>query len=135
MLTLGEVVGSNLITQIAVVTFIAIIATLGVYGLVALLVRIDDAGFYLMKISEQLKGVKKLLYLKTGKGLVWVLPKIIKVIGVIGTLAMLLVGGGIFVHNIHQIHDFFSFNSNVSHRVINRLFYRFNRFSFLHDSS
>ena len=61
MLALGEVVGSNLITQIAVVTFIAIIATLGVYGLVALLVRIDDAGFYLMKISEQLKGVKKLL--------------------------------------------------------------------------
>ena len=107
MLALGEVVDSNLITQIAVVTFISIIATLGVYGLVALLVRIDDAGFYLIKISEQLKGVKKIFYLKTGKGLVWVLPKIIKVIGIIGTLAMLLVGGGIFVHNIHQIHDFF----------------------------
>ena len=107
MLALGEVLGSNLITQIAVVTFISILATLGVYGLVALLVRIDDAGFYLIKISEQLKGVKKLFYLKTGKGLVWVLPKIIKVIGIIGTLAMLLVGGGIFVHNIHQIHDVF----------------------------
>ena len=107
MLALGEVVGSNLITQIAVVTFISILATLGVYGLVALLVRIDDAGFYLIKISEELKGVKKIFYLKTGKGLVWVLPKIIKVIGIIGTLAMLLVGGGIFVHNIHQIHDFF----------------------------
>ena len=45
MLALGEVLDSNLITQIAVVTFISIIATLGVYGLVALLVRIDDAGF------------------------------------------------------------------------------------------
>ena len=122
MLALGEVVDSNLITQIAVVTFISIIATLGVYGLVALLVRIDDAGFYLIKISEQLKGVKKIVYLKTGKGLVWVLPKIIKVIGIIGTLAMLLVGGGIFVHNIHQIHDFFHLIPTIATELLTGFF-------------
>ena len=122
MLALGEVVDSNLITQIAVVTFISIIATLGVYGLVALLVRIDDAGFYLIKISEQLKGVKKIFYLKTGKGLVWVLPKIIKVIGIIGTLAMLLVGGGIFVHNIHQIHDFFHLIPTIATELLTGFF-------------
>ena len=122
MLALGEVVDSNLITQIAVVTFISIIATLGVYGLVALLVRIDDAGFYLIKISEQLKGVKKIFYLKTGKGLVCVLPKIIKVIGIIGTLAMLLVGGGIFVHNIHQIHDFFHLIPTIATELLTGFF-------------
>jgi len=87
-----------------------------------LLVRIDDAGFYLIKISEQLKGVKKIFCLKTGKGLVWVLPKIIKVIGIIGTLAMLLVGGGIFVHNIHQIHDFFHLIPTIATELLTGFF-------------
>ena len=73
-------------------------------------------------ISQEIKGVKKIFYLKTGKGLVWVLPKIIKVIGIIGTLAMLLVGGGIFVHNIHQIHDFFHLIPTIATELLTGFF-------------
>ena len=82
-------------------TFIALIATVGVYGLVALLVRMDDAGFKLIEIAEDTNRLLK----TTGEVLVAALPKVIRLLTVIGTLAMLLVAGGIFVHNVHQIHD------------------------------
>ncbi len=107
MIALGTVTDFSIIIQIAVVTMVAIVATIGVYGIVALMVRIDDAGFRLINISTNKKGTLKSIYYKTGQGLVWVLPKLIKLIGVIGTIAMLLVGGGMFVHNIPSVHDFF----------------------------
>lgn len=107
MIALGTVTKFDLFTQIAVVSLVAIVATIGVYGLVAFMVRIDDVGFTCIKISENKTGILKKIYYKLGNGLVWVLPKLIKFIGIIGTIAMLLVGGGMFVHNIHQIHDFF----------------------------
>ena len=107
MIALGTVAESDLITQIAVVTFVAIVATIGVYGLVVLMVRIDDAGFRFIKVSENKKGFAKKGFYNLGHGLVWVLPKLIKLIGIIGTIAMLLVGGGMFVHNMPSVHDFF----------------------------
>lgn len=107
MIALGTVTKFTLITQIAVVSLVAIVATIGVYGIVALMVRIDDVGFHFIAISENKKGFFKIAFYKTGNGLVWVLPKLIQLIAIIGTLAMLLVGGGMFVHNIAAIHDFF----------------------------
>lgn len=107
MIALGTVSNETLLNQILVVTFIAILATIGVYGIVALMVRMDDAGFKLIKISEIRKGFTKKMFAVVGKTLVWTLPKLIKLLAVVGTLAMLLVGGGLFVHNIPQIHDFF----------------------------
>jgi len=107
MIALGTVTTFALVTQIAVVSLVAIIATVGVYGLVALMVRIDDVGFRCIELSEEKTGFLKSFYFKFGRGMVWILPKLIKFIGVIGTIAMLLVGGGMFVHNIPQIHDFF----------------------------
>ncbi len=107
MIALGTVTTFALITQISVVSIVAIIATIGVYGLVALMVRIDDVGFKCIAISKNKTGFAKNFYQKFGNGMVWILPKLIKFIGIIGTVAMLLVGGGMFVHNIHQIHDFF----------------------------
>lgn len=91
-----------LITQILSVTVVAIIATVGVYGIVALIVRMDDAGFFLMKKSGN-KGFLSAL----GQILVKALPIIIKILSVVGTIALILVSGGIFVHNIEYFHHLF----------------------------
>ena len=88
-----------LITQILSVTFVAIIATVGVYGIVALIVRMDDAGFYLMR-----KGNNKGLLSNLGSVLIKALPLVIKVLAVVGTIALILVSGGIFLHNIEYVH-------------------------------
>ncbi len=107
MIALGTVKEEPLITQIIVVTLIAIAATIGVYGIVALMVRMDDAGLELIRIGKKNGKFIKSILGTIGKFLVWALPKLIQLLAVIGTIAMLLVGGGMFVHNIHQIHDFF----------------------------
>lgn len=101
IITLGTVVEKSLPIQIVVVSAIAVLATIGVYGLVALLVRMDDMGFRLIEIAGDRRRVLKAF----GEMLVRALPKAIKFLTVIGTLAMLLVAGGIFVHNVHQIHE------------------------------
>jgi Uncharacterized protein conserved in bacteria len=99
IITLGTVLDQPLKIQIPVVTFIAIIATVGVYGIVAILVRMDDVGYRLMAMS------KNSFLNSLGALLVKTLPIIIRILKVFGTLAMFLVGGGIFVHNITFIHD------------------------------
>ena len=107
MIALGTVTKFGLITQIVVVTLVAIIATIGVYGIVALMVRMDDGGFRMVEISERKKGFSKKIWYSIGMAHIWTLPKLIQLLAIVGTLAMLLVGGGMFVHNIPQIHDFF----------------------------
>jgi uncharacterized protein len=99
IIALGSVLEETLAIQIATVSIVAILATVGVYGLVALIVRMDDAGFSLMKRSNN-KGFFSAL----GQLLVKLLPLIIKALAVIGTIALLLVSGGIFVHNIDYLH-------------------------------
>ncbi|MEN8124520.1 MAG: DUF808 domain-containing protein [Bacteroidota bacterium] len=107
MIALGTVSDQPLMKQILVVSIIAIVATVGVYGIVALMVRMDDTGYKLVKNARGKSKFVKSAFVATGKGLVWTLPKLIKLLGIVGTIAMLLVGGGMFVHNIHQIHEFF----------------------------
>jgi hypothetical protein len=104
VITLGTVIDQPFVIQVMVVSVIALLATIGVYGLVALLVRMDDTGCYLMTRAASLKGVSAHLLSFTGQLLVDSLPKIIRLLGVIGTIAMLLVGGGMFVHNIEAVH-------------------------------
>ncbi len=104
ILALSAVSEQTLPVQIVAVTVVALLATVGVYGIVALLVRMDDAGLYLLETAENLKGLKRTIIVKTGKGLILALPKVIRLLSVIGTLAMLLVGGGIFVHNLEVVH-------------------------------
>ena len=101
ILALSTVAQSSLIVQIAVVTLIAILATVGVYGLVALMVRMDDVGYKLITVYEDASSFMH----KLGQLLIRSLPKMIRALAVIGTIAMLLVAGGIFVHNVHAIHD------------------------------
>jgi predicted DNA repair protein MutK len=105
IIALGTVIEQPLPIQIVAVTVVALLATIGVYGFVALLVRMDDFGFALI---ERAKDQKSLLH-KMGRLLVVSLPKVIRALTVIGTFAMLLVGGGIFMHNIHQLHDILHF--------------------------
>lgn len=101
IIALGTVTKEDLSIQIPVVTLIAIIATVGVYGIVALIVRMDDAGYKLIENSKDEKSFKA----KLGGVLVAALPKVIKSLTVIGTIALLLVSGGIFAHNIDFFHN------------------------------
>ena len=97
ILALSTVAGEPMLVQIAAVSFVAFIATVGVYGIVALIVRMDDFGYKLIAMNG---GESKI-----GEFFVRALPKVIKSLTVIGTIAMLLVAGGIFIHNSHFVHD------------------------------
>ncbi|MFV5684259.1 DUF808 domain-containing protein [Flavobacterium sp. GB2R13] len=100
IIALGTVIGKPISSQILVVSIIAIIATVGVYGIVALIVRMDEAGLKLIQLSSKEKSFTKTI----GTVLVQALPKVIKSLSVIGTIALILVAGGIFVHNIDFLH-------------------------------
>lgn len=100
IITLGTVINEPLLNQIIIVTFIALAATFGVYGVVALIVRMDDLGLAMIAKSENKSSFKALV----GKFLVQALPWVIKGLTLIGTIALFLVAGGIFVHNIEFFH-------------------------------
>ncbi|HHF3148966.1 TPA: DUF808 domain-containing protein [Vibrio diabolicus] len=101
VIALGTVTGASIVTQILVVSLIAVIMTIGVYGLVAGIVKLDDLGFYL-EIRSKGKGWMA----KVGSALVAFAPKLMKLLTIVGTTAMFLVGGGIVVHNVPAIHHF-----------------------------
>ncbi len=102
IIALGTVLDRSLTMQILTVSIVALLATVGVYGIVALIVRMDDAGYKLIKYGNG-KGISAGL----GHFLVKSLPVVIKSLSVIGTIALILVSGGIFVHNIDYIHHLF----------------------------
>ncbi len=97
MIALGTVLEQPLGVQIAATTFVALVATFGVYGLVALIVRIDNVGFWCLAKKRE----------TCGNFLISLMPKLIKTLSVIGTVAMVLVGGGILAHNVDFIHHYF----------------------------
>lgn len=99
IIALGTVLKKSLDVQIITVCIVSVLATVGVYGIVALIVRMDDAGFHLITKSNN-RG----FFSKMGHFLVQFLPIVIKVLGVVGTVALLLVSGGIFMHNISYFH-------------------------------
>ncbi|WP_443947413.1 DUF808 domain-containing protein [Pedobacter sp. AW1-32] len=99
IIALGTVIDETLTIQIITVAAVALLATVGVYGIVALIVRMDDAGYKLIKRANN-KG----FLAKLGALLVKSLPVIIRVLSVVGTIALILVSGGIFAHNIDQLH-------------------------------
>ncbi|SEG61824.1 hypothetical protein SAMN05421847_2997 [Halpernia humi] len=100
IIAMSTVVNDPLANQIFVVSIISILATVGVYGIVALIVRMDEAGFYLIKKSKKETSFKR----KIGSVLVQALPYVIKTLAIVGTVALLLVSGGIFLHNIEWFH-------------------------------
>jgi hypothetical protein len=102
VITLGTVAQATFMTQVSVLIGIALIMTFGVYGLVAGIVKLDDAGLYLAKQS----GVStfKRLQRRLGARVVRAAPWLMKALSVAGTAAMFLVGGGILVHGIPPLH-------------------------------
>jgi predicted DNA repair protein MutK len=97
VISLGVVMDKPLIVQVMSTVFVAFIATVGVYGIVALIVRMDNLGFWLVAKN----------YHTSGKMLIAAMPKLIKILGFVGTFAMLLVGGGILAHNVEVFHHYF----------------------------
>ncbi|MFY0714784.1 DUF808 domain-containing protein [Seonamhaeicola sp. NFXS20] len=100
IIALGTVLEKPILSQILVVTIVCIIATVGVYGIVALIVRMDDFGYRLVKFGKREKSISKFI----GNFLIRALPIVIKSLAVIGTIALILVAGGIFNHNVDFIH-------------------------------
>ena len=102
VITLGTVQASPFITQVTVLSGIAIIMTIGVYGLVASIVKLDDAGLFL----SQRPGNNPMRRFERsfGRGILWLAPWLMKSLSVAGTIAMFLVGGGILTHGITPLH-------------------------------
>lgn len=96
-ITLGAVAGASFTTQVAVLVGISVLMTVGVYGLVAGIVKLDDAGLYL---SRQASAAAQAL----GRGLLAAAPWLMKGLSVVGTVAMFLVGGGIIRHGWPWLH-------------------------------
>ena len=101
-ITLGTVQGSPFVTQLTVLAGIAAIMTVGVYGLVAGIVKLDDAGLYLSGVPGE-RGVIR-FQRAMGRGILAVAPWLMKGLSVAGTAAMFLVGGGILTHGIAPLH-------------------------------
>ncbi|MEB7887865.1 DUF808 domain-containing protein [Hafnia alvei] len=99
-ITLGTVAAAPFIQQVIVLSGIAIVMTLGVYGIVAGIVKLDDLGLWMSKKSSTL--VKKL-----GGWIVDAAPYLMKILSVVGTAAMFMVGGGIIVHGLPWVHHYF----------------------------
>lgn len=100
VITLGTVAQETLARQAMVLSGISILMTVGVYGLVAGIVKLDDLGLHLVKDAQS--KLKKSL----GAGLLAFAPLLMKFLGIAGTIAMFLVGGGIVTHNTPVIHHF-----------------------------
>jgi predicted DNA repair protein MutK len=101
VLTLGIVADSTLATRVLVLCGIALLMTVGVYGIVAAIVKLDDAGYYLSQ--KEGEGTWLAVQHWVGGQLLSFAPWLMKALGVIGTVAMFLVGGGILVHGFHFI--------------------------------
>jgi predicted DNA repair protein MutK len=99
ILALGTVLEQTLPIRILTVSAVSLIATVGVYGLVTVIVRMDDWGYRLLKRSGE-KGPLA----AAGHALLWMMPLIIKLLRIVGTVALLLVSGDIFTHNINYLH-------------------------------
>ncbi|HJF28423.1 MAG TPA: DUF808 domain-containing protein [Acinetobacter lwoffii] len=99
VISLGTVATAAFGTKVMVLSVIAILMTVGVYGFVAMIVKIDDLGLYLTKQASSLKQ-------SIGRGLLAFAPKLMKTLTIVGTIAMFLVGGGIISHGVPLLHHF-----------------------------
>ncbi|QQX81226.1 DUF808 domain-containing protein [Shewanella sp. KX20019] len=100
-ITLGIVAEKSLTTQFFTLSFIAIVMTIGVYGLVAGIVKIDDAGLYLSQ--RQGETIAARFKRRLGYMLLSFAPYLMKTLSVVGTIAMFMVGGGILTHGLHWV--------------------------------
>jgi predicted DNA repair protein MutK len=97
VLALGVVSARPFMDQVGVLVIVALLITVGVYGLVAGIVKLDDLGLYLKKKASSVSQT-------IGNGLLWLAPVLMKVLSILGTAAMFMVGGGILVHGLPFLH-------------------------------
>lgn len=119
VITLGTVATESFWIQVAVLTTIAIIMTVGVYGLVAAIVKLDDGGIYL----SQKNGES--LFRKTqrciGNAILKIAPYLMKSLSIVGTVAMFMVGGGILIHGIFGTSELIHNLANIDSGIIGSL--------------
>jgi uncharacterized protein len=96
-ITLGTVEGQDFTRQASVLVAISLVMTVGVYGLVAGIVKLDDAGLHL---TQRRDAASQAL----GRGILWTAPYLMKTLSILGTAAMFLVGGGIVTHGIPPLY-------------------------------
>lgn len=96
-IALGEVADETIWLQAGILFVVAIAITIGVYGLVGLIVKMDDIGLHMAQRAD--KGSQAV-----GRGLVHAMPRLLSALSVIGVAAMIWVGGGIFLHGMHEFH-------------------------------
>lgn len=97
VIALAAVAEQPFMVQVSSTVFVALLATFGVYGLVAMIVRMDNVGFWLISKNHP----------KSGNMLIGAMPKLIKTLAFVGTFAMILVGGGILSHKIEFFHNLY----------------------------
>ena len=102
VITLGTVQQAPFMKQLSVLVAIAVLMTIGVYGLVAGIVKLDDAGLHLL---ERGRNAGSRFYSTIGRSLLLFAPKLMKFLSVAGTIAMFTVGGGILVHGIATLEN------------------------------
>ncbi len=98
VIALGVVGGMGMSTQVAVLVSIAVMMTIGVYGVVAGIVKLDDLGLYLCRKANAVAHA-------IGAAILWAVPWFMRALTVVGTAAMFLVGGGILSHGLQWVHD------------------------------
>lgn len=103
VITLGAVAKASFMTQVAAVASVAVIMTIGVYGFVALIVKLDDMGIHLLQKQGTDNWVR--WQHKIGRILLLSAPVLMRTLAVVGTFAMFLVGGGILVHGVPFLHN------------------------------
>jgi len=106
-IALGTVSDAALTTQVIVLSLIALVVTVGVYGLVAIIVKLDDLGLYL-------KANSSAMLQRLGGGILAMAPWLMRALSVVGTIAMFLVGGGILIHGIPALGNWLEATTRVA---------------------
>ena len=96
-IALGQIPEQGIVMQAVVLALIGVALTAGVYGVVAVIVKMDDVGAYLSRREGTMPRA-------IGRGLLWAMPRLLSFLSVAGVAAMLWVGGGIIVHGLHEFH-------------------------------
>ena len=120
VIILGTLQGEAFISQVTVLSLLAITFTVGVYGFVAAIVKIDDAGLYLIKTSTEsmLGKIKSMI----GQGLLAFAPKLMSTLSIVGTIAMFMVGGGILMHGIPGTEEYLHHvTENIDNSILSAL--------------
>ncbi|HQR51118.1 MAG TPA: DUF808 family protein, partial [Methylophilaceae bacterium] len=115
VIALGSAKDAALATQATVVAGIAFVMTVGVYGVVAGIVKLDDLGLHLLRTGAEnaLSGLRR----RIGSAILRAAPLLMKTLSVVGTAAMFMVGGGILLHGLPQAHDLLHHAEQAMHGI------------------